>query len=163
MLSENLQNLFNAQIAIENTASYEYLHLAIWCASNGFDESAKFFFKQSDEERSHMLKLIHYTLERESVVKAGYPAPSTLKIETIFDVLQTFYDNEKKVTASVYKLVDTATEERDYNAVQFLQWYVQEQHEEETLARTLIEKANLIGREGSYRYFIDQMIGKSGG
>ncbi|MFN3952221.1 MAG: ferritin [Thermaurantimonas sp.] len=163
MLAKNLQNLFNAQIEIENTASSEYLHLAIWCASNGFDGSAKFFFKQSEEERGHMLKLIHYALERECTVRAGGPAPSNLKIETIFDILQAFYDNEKKVTASVHKLVDAATEERDYNAVQFLQWYVQEQHEEETLARTLIERARLIGNEGSYRYFIDKMLEDSAG
>lgn len=161
MLSENLQKLFNTQIDLENTASTEYLRIAIWCASNGYDGAATFFFKQSEEERGHMLKLIRYALERDSDVQVGSPAQSTLKIKDIFDVLHAFYDSEKKVTASVNVLINAAEEQKDYNAIQFLQWYVQEQHEEEILARTLIEKANLIGTEGAYRYFIDKMIEES--
>lgn len=163
MLSKNLEKLFNNQIIVENTASADYLKLAVWCASNGFDGAAGFFFKQSEEERAHMLKLIKYLIDREGSVHIGLPTDAAIKIENILDVLKAFYENEKKVTSSVNELVKTATEERDYNAVQFLQWYVQEQHEEETLARGLIEKAALIGTDGSYKYFIDKMIGESAG
>lgn len=164
MISDRLLQAFNEQIEIESSASHGYLNLAIWCASNGFDGAAKFFFKQSDEEREHMLKLIHYVIEREgqpiAAAKHGTdhsPAP----VKDIFDVLQQFYANEQSVTAAVFKLLKTAEDDGDYNAVNFLQWYVKEQHEEENQARSLIEKANLIGKEGPYKYLIDEMVGKS--
>lgn len=163
MISDRLLNAFNDQIAIESSASHGYLNLAIWCALNGFDGAAKFFFKQSDEEREHMLKLIHYLIEREGkpvVASKSDGEPSPTPIADIFDVLAQFYNNEQRVTAAVFNLVKTAEEEGDYNAVNFLQWYVKEQHEEENQARSLIEKANLIGKEGPYKYLIDEMISK---
>ncbi|MFN4299643.1 MAG: ferritin [Thermaurantimonas sp.] len=163
MIAESLEKLFNEQILIENTASTEYLKLAIWCASNGFDNAAKFFFKQSEEERGHMLKLVHYLIEREGKVVIELPKNREQKIEGIFDVLQAFYHNELNVTKSVNALVSAATASGDYNALQFLQWYVQEQHEEETQARSLIEKAKLIGNEGPYKYLIDQMLADAEG
>ncbi|GCD77606.1 bacterial non-heme ferritin [Thermaurantimonas aggregans] len=158
MIVESLEKLFNQQITVENAASTDYLKLAVWCASNGFDGASKFFFKQSDEERGHMLKLVHYLLEREGKVVIEPSKNQEQKIEGIFDVLQAFYHNELNVTKSVNALVSAATAAGDYGALQFLQWYVQEQHEEETQARSLIEKANLIGREGPYKYLIDQML-----
>lgn len=161
MIADSLEKLFNAQIVVENTASAEYLKLAVWCASNGFDGAARYFFKQSDEERAHMLKLVHYLLEREGRVEIGNPASNALKIESIFDVLNAFYNNELQVTRSVHELVHAATSVNDYNALQFLQWYVQEQHEEETNARSLLEKAKLIGTEGPYLYLIDKMLEKA--
>lgn len=161
MISKNLESLFNTQISVEQSASVDYLHLAIWCASNGFDGAASFFFKQSEEERGHMLKLIHYVLEREGNVKLQPSQATFPEVKDIFDTLRAFYNNEKNVTLSVYRLVTAATEEKDYNALQFLQWYVQEQHEEETQARSLIEKATHIGTEGPYKYLIDKVLGKA--
>jgi ferritin len=70
------------------------------------------------------------------------------------------YKHEQKVTASINKLVKLSYEENDFSTLEFLQWYVEEQREEENLMRTILDKIKLIGDGPSSLYYIDQEIEK---
>lgn len=159
-ISAETEQLLNKQIVMEGKSSAAYLSMASWCQTKGFDTSAAFLYKHSEEERMHMLKLIHYVNE------AGGHAlqPEITGIKHTFGSLREVFEDvlhhELEVTRSINSLVDHCFTNKDFATFNFLQWYVMEQREEETLARRAVDLFNLIGTEGVGLWMIDQEIGK---
>lgn len=154
------EDLLNKQIMMEGKSSAAYLSMASWCETQGYDISAGFLYKHSEEERFHMLKLFRY------VNAAGGHAlqPEIKGIKQTFkslrEVFEIVLDHELEVTKSINEIVDHCFGVKDFATFNFLQWYVMEQREEETLARRAVELFNLIGEEGVGLWMIDQEIGK---
>ena len=111
----------------------------------------------------HTLKLMKYINERggHAVVPALSKPPKELK--NIMDIFQSIFQQEVEVTAEINKLVDLCLKEKDYTTHNFLQWYVAEQIEEERLARTLLDKLNLIGGDKGGLYLFDRDLGGPAG
>lgn len=146
-ISKNIQNALNNQIALESNASNTYLAMASWCEVTGYGGGASFFYAQSDEERTHMLKIVHYlnNLGIQAVIPATkLPASNFKSLESI---LKTALNNEQLVTAAIHKIVEIAQKEKDHSTYAFLEWFVNEQVQEETKFETLIQKFELIGRD----------------
>lgn len=160
MLTPVVESALNEQIAIESHSSNTYLALASWCDAKGMEGAAKFFYLQSDEERAHMLRLFRYMNDSGGqAITPGLSAPRT-EFKDILEVVEYFLQGEVKVSDGINKLVYIATQEKDYTTLNFLQWYVAEQHEEETTARNIKDKINLIGLEANGLYLIDKEIGR---
>jgi ferritin len=159
MLSKKVEKLLNEQIEIESSSSYTYLAMASWCDINGMEGAASFFYKQSDEERIHMLKLFKYINEKGGHAITPINSKQRLQYKNIIEIMQAFHKHEQSVSDAVNKLVYVANTEKDYTTLNFLQWYVQEQHEEETMARSLLDKIKLIGTGANGLYLIDKEIG----
>jgi ferritin len=160
MLSKKIEKLLQEQIEVESNSSYAYLAMASWCEVNGLEGSAAFFYNQSDEERIHMLKLFKYVNESGGHAMVPINKKPKSDFKNIIDLIKYFHESEKAVSASVNKLVYVANQDLDYTTLNFLQWYVTEQHEEETLARSLQDKIKLIGMTGNGLYLIDNEIAK---
>lgn len=156
MLPKKIEAALNAQIEIEASSSQSYLAMASWAETNGLSGTSAFLYRHSDEERIHMLKLIKFVNDRGG--KAVVPALKQPQKEykSITDIFQTLLDHETHVTASINKVVDLCLKEKDYTTHNFMQWYVSEQIEEETLARTLIDKLQLIGTDKGGLYLFDR-------
>ena len=158
MLSEKMINALNEQIAFEGYASFLYLSQAGWFETRSMQGCASFMYRQSAEEHMHMMKIFHYLLEMDAVAisPAIRQPPAEFKdVKTIFsDTLA----HEKKVTQCINDLVAVAIQESDHATYAFLQWYVTEQREEESLMRTILDKINLIGDGPQSLYFIDKEI-----
>ena len=153
-----MHQALNEQIKYEANASQIYLSMASWAETNGFEGVAEFLFAQSDEERMHMLKLLHYVNER-----GGHATITTLEeppnqFVSVKDLFQALLQHEIKVSGLINDMVAIALEEKDYATHNFLQWYVAEQIEEEATARTILDKINLIGDEKSGFYIFDKDI-----
>lgn len=159
MLSKTIQEALNAQVALEAASSQAYLAMASWAdIQPGLPGVSEFFYKQSDEERVHMLKLIKFINERGGfgvVPHLGQPIITFLSIKRVFEE---FLSHEIKVSESINELVHMSLQEKDYATHNFLQWYVSEQIEEERLARTLNEKLEMIGEDKSGLYLFDRDI-----
>jgi len=158
MLSKKLEKALNEQIRIEAESSQTYLSMASWAEVKGLEGVAGFMYGHSDEERMHMLKLVKYVNER-----GGHAHVSDLKepeteFGTLTKMLQKLYDHEVFVSQSINELVHVTLEEKDYATHNFLQWYVAEQLEEEALARTVLDKINLIGDDKGGLYLFDRDI-----
>lgn len=159
-LTKETESLLNKQIVMEGKSSAAYLSMASWCETKGYETSSNFLYKHSEEERLHMLKLIHY------VNTAGGQGlqPEITKIKHTFnslrDVFETVLVHEIEVTRSINSIVDHCFKIKDFATFNFLQWYVMEQREEETLARRAVELFDLIGEDGVGLWMIDQEIGK---
>jgi len=159
MLSERMQNALNEQVKIEAQSSQVYLAMASWAEIQaGIDNITTFFYNHSDEERMHMLKLVHFINERGGFAKVPALEQPNLTFPSIKHAFEDLLSHEIFVSESINKLVDIALEDKDYATHNFLQWYVAEQIEEEALARTLNDKLELIGDEKSGLYLFDKDI-----
>ena len=156
MLSKKIETSLNKQVRIEAESSQIYLSMACWAEIQGLEGVAQFMYRQSDEERLHMLKLIKYVNERGGhTVITDLKAPKTA-FGTFKEMFGELYQHELFVSQSINELVHVAFEEKDYATHNFLQWYVAEQIEEEAQAKTILDKINLIGDDKGGLYLFDR-------
>jgi len=158
-ISSKMAKALNDQIAYEASTTNAYLAIASWCERTGYEGSATLFFEQANEENQHMLKFIHYlnTVGAEAII------PSTKQPQNKFTSLEATFKaglkSEQNVTKLINKLVELAQKEKDQSSYSFLQWFVNEQIEEETLFETILQKFHIIGRDKLAIYQIDQSLG----
>lgn len=157
-LSEEIEKILNDQIKQEAKASATYLAMASWCDQHGFMYSGEFFYKQSGEEREHMLKFFKYVND----VGGKAISPEIKDIQHNFNSLRSIFEQalEQEIanTQSINRIVDMCYKSKDFTTVNFLQWFLQEQIEEEFIARRALELFDVIGEEGVGLYMIDKKI-----
>ncbi|HHE9997756.1 TPA: non-heme ferritin [Haemophilus influenzae] len=159
MLSENVVKLLNDQMNLEFYSSNLYLQMSAWCDQQGFEGTAKFLSVHATEEMQHMRKLFTYLNETGSrAIISAIEAPAH-KYKSLKEVIETTYEHEKLITSKINELVGKTFEEKDYSAFNFLQWYVEEQHEEEKLFSSILDKLNLLGEDGKSLFLIDKDLG----
>jgi len=112
------------------------------------------------EEQGHMQRLFDYVTDTGGLAELGAVDSPPTHFESIEDVFRHTYEHERHVTSKINELVATAFEEKDFSTFNFLQWYVAEQHEEEKLFKTILDKIELIGTQGKGLFYIDQELGQ---
>lgn len=159
MLTLTIESALNEQIRVEAASSQFYLAMASWAETEGLNGVASFMYAHSDEERMHMLKLVKFVNERggKAVIPALVQPPT--KWDSVQDIFKQLLEHETKVTAEINSVVDACLSEKDYTTHNFMQWYVSEQIEEEALARTILDKLNLIGNDKGGMYLFDRDLG----
>jgi ferritin len=168
MLSKAIQEALNKQVQMEAESSQAYLAMASWAEIQpGLEGVTEFFYKQSDEERVHELKLIRFINERGGFATIPPLPQPMITFQSLRRVFEEFLKHELQVSNSINDLVHLSLQEKDYATHNFLQWYVNEQIEEERTARVLNDKLELIGDDKSGLYLFDRDImnyrGPSGG
>ena len=159
-LNKEIEKVLNEQIKMEAQSSALYLSFAAWCSAKGYDNSSEFFFAQAEEERFHMLKLFRYICDL-----GGTPiSPSVEKVNSDFSSLKEVFEQglvaEQSVSKAIHTIVATARQERDYATENFMQWFVEEQIEEEFIMRRAIELFDLMGEDKLAIFMIDERIPK---
>ena len=152
MLKKKIEDICNRQVEREGYSSNLYLAMASWAEISGYSGIAQWLYIQSDEERIHMLKFIKYINERGG--KAIMPALNKPPVDykNVKEVFLEVLKHEEFVTASINEIVALTLEEKDFNTHNFLQWFVMEQVEEESSARTILDKVNLVGENNLYQF-----------
>lgn len=146
-LSKTLSAALNAQMTKEAHASQIYLSYASWADSQGYEGTANFLFRHAEEERNHMMKILEYILKRGAEVHiTAIPAPPANPV-SINSCFEKVFEHEIDNTKAVYKLVKMSFDEQDWATWNFMQWFVNEQIEEETLALDLLDKIKIAGGE----------------
>jgi len=158
MLSQKIENALNKQIKIEAESSQVYLAMACWAENQGFEGVASFMYEHSDEERMHMLKLVKFVNERGGHAKVSALSAPPASFGSFKEMFQTLFNHEVMVSQKINDLVHITLTERDYATHNFLQWYVSEQIEEESLARNILDKINLIGDDKGGLYMFDNDV-----
>lgn len=159
MLSQNLLKKLNAQVTLEHFSSNLYLQMSAWCNHKGLNGSAKFLNEHAKEEMQHMHKLFAYIEDTGALPIVDTIEKPRADFASLTDVFEQTYEHEKKITMAINELVDEALKEKDYSTFNFLQWYVAEQHEEEKLFKSILDKINIIGLDGRGLFMIDREIG----
>ena len=161
MLSQTMISKLNEQINLEFYSSNLYLQMASWCESQGLDGCNQFLRQHAQEEMQHMQKLFDYVNETGGMAIIGAIQAPPAEYTSVQDVFQKTLNHECEITQKINELAHTAFTDQDYSTFNFLQWYVAEQHEEETLFKSIVDKVKMIGLEGNGLYFIDQEIAKA--
>jgi ferritin len=158
MLSQAMIDRLNEQINLEMFSSHLYLQMSSWCAYKALDGCATFLSQYADEEMMHMRRLINYLQETGALAIVGVMEAPPKEFDSLKELFEKIYVHEQFITSKINDLVHLATTESDYSTVQFLQWYVAEQHQEEFLFKGILDKIELIGTEGQGLFFIDREI-----
>lgn len=153
-----IEKALNDQVAMEANAHAFYLSIASYFDVKGLEGVATFFYDQSAEEYAHMMKFFRYVNEMDGHALVPQIAEPRHEFDDALSTFELVYEHEKKVTASINRIVELATKEKDHGTYNFLQWFVEEQREEETLMRTIIDKIRLIGEGPQSLYFIDREV-----
>ena len=160
LISESLNKAMNKQIGSELGASNQYLALASYFENETLPELAAFFFRQSDEERMHALKFLHYVLEAGGKIEIPAIEAPSAKIDSAEMAAQMALDWEVEVTSQINNLMAMAIDEKDYIAQDFLRWFVTEQLEE---VSTMDELLSVIRRAGEDRlFYVEQYLVRRG-
>lgn len=141
MPSERFVDALNAQVAREFAASHQYTAIAAYYSGETYPQLASFFYQQADEEREHALKMVNYLLDTNSPVNlTGVDQPRTSFGDHI-EPIRLALEQEQSVTVSISELFEVARETRDYRSEQFLDWFLEEQTEEESSMSDLLAVA----------------------
>lgn len=146
-ISEKMITLMNEQIAHELIASNQYLQIATYFDGKALRKLSEFFFRQSEEEREHALKFVHYMNEVGAEVHILEIPAAINNIKSAEHAFQLSLDWEKEVTRRIHAMMDQAINEKDYASQAFLQWFVTEQVEEEDSMGTLLQIVQEAGEK----------------
>ncbi|MBK9734480.1 MAG: ferritin [Saprospiraceae bacterium] len=146
-LSKTITAALNAQMTKEAHASQIYLSYGAWASSQGFGGIANFLFRHANEERNHMMKILEYILKRGAEVEVtSIPAPPENPVN-LLSCFEKIFLHEVDNTKGIYKVAKISHEEEDWATWNFMQWFVKEQIEEETLIMNLLDKMKIAGGE----------------
>lgn len=158
MIKEPVEKAIINQIKNEEHSSRLYLSMASWCQVNGYPGAAAFLFKQTDEERMHQLKFVHYLNDRNGYSKLLALDNPTAEYKSLLDVFEKVMVHEEFITASINDLYEIAVNNKDYTTGNFLQWYINEQIEEERTMHGILDKMKLAGNEAGGLFHIDKEL-----
>ncbi len=159
MLSNNIEQLLQDQVKKEASSSQTYLAMACWADVKGFSGAAEFLYAHSDEEREHMLKLVRFLNERGSQATVPALEAPEKDFSNLKEVFESILEHELMVTASINNIITNCLQENDHLTNNFMQWYISEQMEEEQLARSIIDKLEMIGSDTSSLFLFDRELG----
>ncbi len=155
MLDAKVSKLINEQIAKEIYSAYLYLDFSVFYEREGLDGFANWYMVQAQEERDHaMLMLKYLQLNGEKVTLLPIDAPDKV-LKTLMDPLKAGFEHEQYVTGLIHTIYDAAYTAKDFRTMQFLDWFVKEQLEEEKNADDMIKKMELFGGDSKGLYSLD--------
>ncbi len=144
MASERFVDALNAQIAREFTASHQYVAIGTYYSAQTFPQLARFFYDQAEEERGHAMKMVGYLRDTASDLRLGEIASPRTSFADHVEPIRLALDQEKQVTVQIGRLFEIARETRDYASESFVQWFVDEQVEEEAAIQALLDVAERV-------------------
>ncbi|WP_209864364.1 ferritin [Paenibacillus shirakamiensis] len=156
MVQESLYEALNEQFNFELHSAHVYLAIAGYCSSISWDGFANFFLVQSDEERYHASKLYKFLNDRGRRVTLSALEEPKNDYSSILDAFEHAYQHEKLNTQRIYRLSDIALDQREHATLQFLNWFVEEQVEEEALFDGIIQKLKRIDVNSTAFFELDK-------
>jgi bacterioferritin B len=139
MVTDRLRDMLVRQIGSEVTAHMHYMAISIYFRRSSLDRWAELFYKQSMEEAGHATKIMTFLLDNELDFDIPGIQGQTTKFESPLEACQSALESERRVSGQFQDMAVAATEEKDFRAFQFLQWFIQEQVEEESKMQKLID------------------------
>ena len=160
MLSKLVQKKINEQINNELFSSYSYLAMAAYCSHEHFEGCARWLRIQSQEEYGHAMRIYDFLVMRGERVQLRRISKPKRKFDSIVDVFEHVLQQEKMVTEQINSLYELAFQEKAFAALVELEWFVQEQVEEEKNARDILHKFRLVADDPASLLDLDRELGE---
>ncbi|HPQ41658.1 MAG TPA: ferritin [bacterium] len=159
MIKDTMTTALNKQINEELFSSYLYLSMAAQFEEMALGGFANWMRVQAQEELSHAMKFFDYIAERGGRVELNAIAEPQKEWNSTIEMFQAAYDHECHISECINSLVDLAIKERDYATQNMLQWFVEEQVEEEASADEILQKLKLMGDAQGAMFMLDRELG----
>ena len=161
MLSKNLHDAINAQINAELWSAYLYLAMSLDAENKGYKGVANWFYVQFKEEQDHARIFMNYLNSRDAKVTLLPIEEVPATWDSVLDMYKKTLEHEKKVTSLINNLAYIANEDRDFASINRLNWFIDEQVEEEESAREMISTVEAVEDNKYGMYMLDKEIGRA--
>lgn len=158
MLNEKIAKLINTQVNKELYSGYLYLDFANYYADEGLDGFAHWYEVQAQEERDHAMMMRRYLIDNGINVTFDAIAKPDKKFSNTTDPLKAGYEHEQYVTSLINNIYSEAFAIKDFKTMQFLDWFIKEQGEEEKNAEDMLKKMELFGHDAKGLYALNQEL-----
>lgn len=162
-IGTKLEERINQQIQMEFQSRYAYLGLSAWFETTPFRGFAAWMRRQASEENFHAMKFFDYLVNRFGTVELMPIAAPSSQFDSPLHAFQVALDHERKVTASIHALYEAALAEKDYQTMEFLNWFLREQVEEEKTVQDLIDELTLAAEDRDAMMRLDEEAGRPSG
>lgn len=159
-LSKKVEAVLNQQINAEFWSAYMYLSMSAYLQSISMNGFAHWMRLQFEEEKAHALKIYDFVYSRGGEVKLATINEVPTSWKSVAEVIKATYEHECKVTSMIYNCYEVASAEKDYATMSMLQWFIDEQVEEEENVQAILDKLALVGESKNSLYFLDRELGK---
>lgn len=159
MLSEAMQTALNDQIQKEFHSAYIYLGMAAYFEAENLPGAASWMRHQAEEEQEHAMKIFEFLNDRSVRVVLGAIGQPPVDYASPLAVFEAAYAHEQKVTKSIHDLYALALKENDYPSQVMLQWFIDEQVEEEKNASSIVAQLKMVGDSPAAMFMIDRQLG----
>jgi ferritin len=156
--NKNVQDVLNKQVNAEFWSANLYLSMSSYLAQKGLSGFANWMRVQYQEEMSHALKIFDYIISRGGVAKLEPIAAVQTEWKDIKEIFESTYEHECKVTDMIHNCYEVALKERDHATSNMLQWFIDEQAEEEESALAIIDQLKFVGDNGPALYMLDKEL-----
>lgn len=160
MISEKLANLLNKQVNNEFDAAQAYVAMAAYCEYNSYSGFANFYLEQAEEERYHAMKMYDYLNDRGIQVKIEATSNPKTDFKSVLDTFEVSLEQEQGVTKSFYDLTDLAWAEKEHATISFLNWFLDEQVEEEAMFDTHIDYLKRFKDDKNALFLYEKELGE---
>jgi ferritin len=162
MFDSKVEQLLNEQVVAEMSSANLYLSMSAWFRAKSLDGYANWFYVQYKEEMDHALIIYNFILNAGGQVKIGQVDAPPVEFADIRAILAESLSHERLVTSLIYAINEAALTVKDYKTVQFLDWFVQEQVEEEDNASTNLDRYDLFGSDPRGLVSLDEEMNARG-
>ena len=160
MLSQEMEVSLFTQLKDEFASAYLYLSMSAYCNHTGFNGAASWFMHQYEEEHLHATRIYNYLIDQGAhVVLEGIPQPPS-EFGSLLETFESSLQHEQRMTEKLNNLSDLALKEKDHATYNLLQWFVNEQVEEEATVGEIISKLRMVKNDGYGLLMIDNELGQ---
>lgn len=152
MLNKKVEKILNVQVQKEDYSSQLYLAMASWAETEGYSGVAEWLYAQAEEERMHMLKIVTYINERDGHAEIPGLDQPPKSFDNLANLFEAVLEHERYITNSINEIVGVCMSEKDYTTHNWIQWFVEEQIEEEASVKDIIDKLKLVGDKNLYMF-----------
>ena len=158
MASKKVLQALNSQIQKEFFSEYLYISMEAYFSEHDLDGFSNFFNIQAKEERDHAYKFFNYVNKSEGKVILEALDQPRVDFNSPLEVFELALDHEKYITKSIHELLDLVLEDKDYTTASFLNWFVDEQSEEEESMSKIVKKLRLLNENPAGLFMLDQEL-----
>jgi ferritin len=159
-INKKVEEVLNKQVNAEFWSAYFYLSMSAYCESRGFKGFANWMRVQFHEETAHALKIYDYVIDRSGEIKLQPIAAVKPSWDNLLNMFEETYEHECKVTNLINDCYEVALAEKDYATTTMLQWFINEQTEEERNALEIIDILKITGEKSGGIFYLDKNLGK---
>lgn len=161
-ISNKMVEALNTQMTFELQSAYDYMAISAWFKGQNLEGFASFMKYHAGEEISHAQKIYDYLYERRAEADFGALPKPEKAFGSPMEAIKAAFDHEVEVTRRIHALVDLARDENDKATENFLQWFVEEQVEEEALVDDLMQRLEMVGDFRPGLFFLDRELASRG-